>query len=282
MRYKTTTLHIPVRGRRMKLLVLRPADAAPDRPRVGALWLHGGGYITGMPEMAHFTRARDLAARYGAVVVSPAYRLAGQAPYPAALADCHAALRFLYDHAGGFGVRADWLMVGGESAGGGLAAALCMYEKDRGGIPLAFQMPLYPMIDDRDTPTSRDNHAPVWNTRRNHAAWARYLRGLAGRPAPCYAAPARRRDYTGLPPAYTFVSTAEPFFAETVRYIADLKAAGVPAELDVYTGLFHAFDMLLPFLPVSRLAARRFGEAFARAQAALRQPEDGGFDSLVK
>ena len=267
MHYKTTTLHIPVRGRRMKLLVLRPAGAAPDGLRTGVLWLHGGGYVTGMPEMVHFTRARDLVARYGAVVVSPAYRLAGQAPYPAALTDCHAALRFMRDHAVGLGIRGDRLMVGGESAGGGLAAALCLYEKDIGGINIAFQMPLYPMLDDRDTETSRDNHAPVWNTRRNHSAWACYLRGLAGCPVPCYAAPARRRDYTGLPPAYTFVSTAEPFYAETVRYIAHLKAAGVPAEMDVYPGLFHAFDMLLPFLPVSRLAARRFGEQFARAQA---------------
>lgn len=269
MRYKTTTLHIPVRGRKMKLLVLRPADDAPNRLRIGVLWLHGGGYITGMPEMVHFTRARDLAAGHDAVVLSPAYRLAGQAPYPAALEDCHAALRFMYDHARGLGIRGDRLMVGGESAGGGLAAALCMYEKDVGGIPIAFQMPLYPMIDDRDTETSRDNHAPVWNTRRNHAAWARYLRGLGRQAVPCYAAPARRRDYTGLPPAYTFVSTAEPFYAETVRYIDDLKAAGVQAELDVYPGLFHAFDMLLPFLPVSRLAARRFGEQFVCAGTAL-------------
>lgn len=269
MHYKTITLHIPVQGRRMKLLVLRPADAAADRPRIGVLWLHGGGYVMGMPEMVHFTRARDLVARYGAVVVSPAYRLAGRAPYPAALTDCHAALRFMRDHARGLGIRADRLMVGGESAGGGLAAALCLYEKDIGGVHIAFQMPLYPMIDDRDTETSRDNHAPVWNTRRNHAAWAKYLRGLHGQTVPCYAAPARRRDYAGLPPAYTFVSTAEPFYAETVRYIDNLKAAGVQAELDVYPGLFHAFDMLLPFLPVSRRAARRFGEQFVRAETAL-------------
>lgn len=113
MRYKTTTLHIPVRGRKMKLLVLRPADDAPNRLRIGVLWLHGGGYITGMPEMVHFTRARDLAAGHDAVVLSPAYRLAGQAPYPAALEDCHAALRFMYDHARGLasGVTGSWSAV---------------------------------------------------------------------------------------------------------------------------------------------------------------------------
>ena len=140
-----------------------------------------------------------------------------------------------------------------------------MYEKDIGGIRIAYQMPLYPMIDDRDTETSRNNHAPVWNTRRNHYGWCRYLRGITGRSVPCYAAPARRRDYTGLPPAYTFISTAEPFYAETVTYIRNLKKAGVKADIDIYPGMFHAFDMLLPFLKVSRTAAYHFDRHFEYA-----------------
>lgn len=226
MRCKTITLHIPVQGRRMKLLVLRPADTAPGRLRTGVLWLHGGGYITGMPEMVHFTRARDLAARYGAVVVSPAYRLAGRAPYPAALTDCHAALRFMYSHARGLGIRADRLMVGGESAGGGLAAALCMYEKDTGGIPIAFQMPLYPMLDDRDTATSRDNHAPVWNTRRNHYAWGRYLRGLAGGPCP---AMQLRRGAGTTPACLRPTPSSAPPSRSTPRPSAISTACGRPA-----------------------------------------------------
>ena len=199
MHYKTITLHIPVRGRKMKLLVLRPVDDAPNRLRIGVLWLHGGGYITGMPEMVHFTRARDLAACHDAVVLSPAYRLAGQAPYPAALEDCHAALRFMYDHARGLGIRGNRLMVGGESAGGGLASALCMYEKDVGGIPIAFQMPLYPMIDDRDTVTSRDNHAPVRsckNTRRRMALSRKRLPGSNAAPCarPAISPPGKRHS----------------------------------------------------------------------------------------
>ena len=156
-------------------------------------------------------------------------------------------------------------MVGGESAGGGLTAALCMYEKDIGGIHIAFQMPLYPMLDNEDTESSRNNHAPVWNTRRNHYGWARYLRGTREEPVPAYAAPARCTDYTGLPPAYSFVSTAEPFYAETLTYIENLKQAGVAASVDVYPGLFHAFDMLLPFLKVSRRAAAAFEAHFERA-----------------
>ena len=264
MKYKTEKIKISTGGTSLKLLILIPRGQRGNRP--GVLWIHGGGYVTGMAEMVYMSRARALAAKYGAVVVSPAYRLAGKAPYPAALEDCHAALIYLRDHAAELGVCRDQIMVGGESAGGGLAAALCMYEKDIGGVRIAYQMPLYPMIDNEDTETSRDNHAPVWNTRRNHYGWGKYLAGWTGE-VPCYAAAARREDYTGLPPAYTFVSTAEPFYAETVAYIENLKRAGVPAELDIYPGLYHAFDMLTPFRRASKLAAKRFEERFLYAVA---------------
>ena len=264
MNYTTRRTVIASPGGPMKLLVLQPKGPAPAPGRTGVLWIHGGGYITGMPEMVYMSRAVDLVRHCGAVVVSPDYRLSGKAPYPAALMDCHSALVYLKDHAAALGVRDDQLMVGGESAGGGLAAALCLYERDRGGVRIAFQMPIYPMLDNEDTETSRDNHAPVWNTRRNHYAWARYLRGVEGR-VPAYAAPARAEDCAGLPPAYTFVSTAEPFYAETLAYVRRLREAGVEATVDVYEGLFHAFDMLAPFLPVSRRAAAAFERRFESA-----------------
>lgn len=211
------------------------------------------------------SRAKNLVQKFGAVVVSPEYRLAGQAPYPAALEDCHATLVYLKEHAAEFGVRSDQIMVGGESTGGRLAAALCMYEKDTDGVSVAFQMPLYPMIDCEDTETSKDNPAPVWNTKRNHYGWKKYLAGLSGE-IPCYASAARRKDYSGLPTAYTFVSTAEPFNAETVTYIENLRAAGVPAEIDIYPGPYHAFDMLTPWRKVSKIAAECFDEQFLYAQ----------------
>lgn len=260
MRYNTRKATIPSDGGPLKLLILSPKGTTAQK-RPGVLWIHGGGYVVGMPGMVHMSRARNLVIKYGAIVVSPEYRLAGQAPYPAALEDCHRALMYLKEHADELGVRSDQIMVGGESAGGGLAAALCMYEKDIGGVNIAFQMPLYPMIDDRDTETSRDNHAPVWNTRRNHSAWSKYLRGVDG-DVPAYAAPARREDYSGLPPAYTFVSTAEPFYAETMAFIDNLRRAGVEAGVDVYPGLFHAFDMMLPCLKVSKQAGAEFDRRF--------------------
>ena len=98
----------------------------------GVLWIHGGGYILGMKEMVHMSRAVDLVKKFGAVVVSPGYRLAFAAPYPAALDDCYAALVYMKAHAAELGVRADQIMVGGESAGGGLCAALCIKARDTG------------------------------------------------------------------------------------------------------------------------------------------------------
>ena len=264
MRYQTIRLSIPMKGHTLPALLLMP-EKRPSAPVPGVLWLHGGGYMTGMAEMAHFTRARDLAGRCGAVVLAPGYRLSLRHPYPAALEDAWRALKFLVRNAGPLGVDPARIMVGGESAGGGLTAALCMLARDRGEVRVAFQMPIYPMLDDRDTPSSRDNHAPVWNTRRNHLAWRLYLRGLRGKTPPAYAAPARAADYSGLPPAYTFVGTIEPFYCETRTYIANLRKAGVPACIDVYPGCWHAFDMLAPFRKVSRRAAARFERAYRYA-----------------
>lgn len=257
--------YIPTGGGTMKVLVLRPvASKKPPENTPAILWIHGGGYVTGMARMIHFSRAIGLVKKYGAVVITPEYHLAGKAPYPAALEDCYAALKYLKEHAGELGCCPDRIMVGGESAGGGLAAAVCMYARDKGEVNIAFQMPLYPMLDDRDTDSSRDNHAFPWNTKYNHAAWKRYLSALTDEPSP-YAAPARQSDYTNLPPAYTFVGHGEPFYCETLTYIENLQKAGVQAAVDVYPTGFHAFDMLLPFLKMSRRAIREFEKQYLYA-----------------
>ena len=262
--YTVQKLKIPSTGRRIKILVFRPTGAkkAPAQTP-GILWIHGGGYATGMAEMAYFTRPLALVKKYGAVVVCVSYRLSLEAPYPAALEDCHAALCWMKDHAADLGIDDSRLMVGGESAGGGLTAALCMYARDKGSVSIACQMPLYPMLDDRDTDSSRDNHAPVWNTKRNHAAWKLYLKDLSEVPA--YAAPARQTDYSNLPPAYTFVGDIEPFYCETLAYIDNLKAAGVEASVDVYENWFHAYDMFFPFKAASKKAIERFEEWYKYA-----------------
>lgn len=252
-------------GHDLKLLILQPKGSRqpPDRTP-GILWIHGGGYAVGMAGMVFMSRAKRLVTEYGAVVVSPEYRLAGKAPYPAALEDCYAALFYLKEHAQELGCADDRIMVGGESAGGGLTAALCMLARDRGEVNIAFQMPLYPMLDHRDTDSSRDNHGISWNTRRNHAAWKLYLREVEGE-IPPYASPARQTDYSGLPPAYTFIGDREPFTCETMTYIENLRRAGVPASVDEYPTGFHAFDMLLPFRRISRQAIEAFEKQYVYA-----------------
>lgn len=256
--YTVTKVYIPSGNYRMKLLILRPTvNKQPKEKSPGILWIHGGGYAVGMAGMVFMSRAKRLVTEYGAVVISPEYRLAGKAPYPAALEDCYAALLYLKEHAAELGCTEDQIMIGGESAGGGLTAALCMLARDRGEVNIAFQMPLYPMIDHRDTDSSRDNHGIPWNTKRNHAAWKLYLRDVDGE-IPAYASPARQTNYRSLPPAYTFVGDREPFYCETLAYIENLKKAGVPAYVDVYPTGFHAFDMLLPFRKISRQAIAEF------------------------
>ena len=267
-------IKIQTAPKKLKLLVVKPEKMDGKRP--GVLWIHGGGYVTGMPEMVYMSRAVDLVTSGGAVVVSPAYTLSLRKPYPVALLECHEALLYMRDHAEELGIRTDQIMVGGESAGGGLAAALCMYAKDHHTVDIAFQMPLYPMLDCYDTESSRDNHGKVWNTRRNHLAWRLYLRGLKDKgEIPAYASPSRREDYSGLPSCYTFVGDIEPFRDETIAYIEHLRAAGVPAEVDVYPGFYHAYDMMRPKREDAKLAAERFIRQFKLACERYRAEQRG-------
>lgn len=248
---------------RVPLLILCPEKAGQGVP--GVLWIHGGGYFLGMKEMVFRSRAADLVRECGAVVVSPGYRLALFSPYPAAFDDCYSALLWLRDHAWELGICSDQIMVGGESAGGGLAAAVCMKARDLGEVKVAFQMPLYPMLDNFDTETSAHNRGRVWNTRKNHLGWRLYLRGNAKKDVSPYASPARQEDYSGLPPCYTFVGTGEPFRAETETYVRRLNEAGVPASCDLYDTDIHAFDMLRPKLDISREASAAFLARFREA-----------------
>ena len=250
-------------GHRVPLLILSPENGAKDAP--GVLWIHGGGTVTGMKEMAYMSRAVDLVRDFGAVAVSPGYRLAWLHPFPAALDDCYTALLWMAENCGSLGIRPDRLIVGGESAGGGLAAAVCMRARDEKSVEIACQLPLYPMLDNFDTESSKNNHGKVWNTRRNHFGWRMYLRKNAKKNVTPYASPARQTDYSGLPPCYTFVGDGEPFYAETLTYVENLKKAGVEARCDVYHTDIHAFDMLYPELDVSKRAVEAFREYFAAA-----------------
>lgn len=251
--------------RTIKALVLyKKGESVSKAP--GVLWIHGGGYISGMKEMVHMGRAVDLVKNYGAVVISPGYRLAFQASYPAAINDCYETLLYVKNHAKELGIRDDQIMIGGESAGGGLCAALAMMARDKGEVNIAYQMPLYPMIDNFDTESSKDNHGRVWNTWKNHLGWRMYLRKDAKKEVSPYAAAARQTDYSNLPPAYTFVGDGEPFYCETLTYIENLKKSGIEASVDVYHTDMHAFDMMDQKLDISIQAVNVFYEKFAYAK----------------
>lgn len=261
--YYVEKTYIRTKNGKMKMLIFHPKRHNKKVP--GVLWIHGGGYMTGMSEMAYFSRAIDVA-KSGAVVVAPSYTLSWKKPYPAAIEDCYAALLYLKKHTEDLGVRSDQIFVGGESAGGGLTAAVCMYARDKGKVNIAFQMPLYPMLDCEDTESSKDNHGIIWNTFRNHAAWKVYLRELYGKKGVSpYASPSRQTDYSNLPPAYTFVCDGEPFYSETLSYIENLKKEGITAFVDVYPGKVHAFDMMTPWRKMSKEAARTFRQHFMYA-----------------
>ena len=157
--------------------------------------------------------------------------------------------------ASALGVREDQLMVGGESAGGGLAAALTLYERDHNGVRIAFQMPLYPMLDDRMTNESAmENNTPVWDSETNRIAWDLYLGDFARGDFPIYPAPARAVNFSNLPPAVTFVGDLEVFRDETVEYVENLRKSRVPVDFQQYAGCYHAFDRMNPYADVSRKA----------------------------
>lgn len=230
------------------------------------LWIHGGGYVLG-----HADSDDALCERFvldtNCVVVSVDYRLAPEHPYPAAIDDCYAALKWLAS-ASELNIDLTRIAVAGASAGGGLTAALSLMARDKGGPAIAFQMPLYPMIDDRNvTPSSHEitTIRSVWNRANNIAAWGMYLGEHALGNISSYAAPSRAESFAGLPPTYTCVGQLDPFRDETIEYVARLAQAGVEVEFQMYPGCFHAFELAVPQAEVSRRASNGYVEALNRA-----------------
>jgi len=239
--------------------IYRPRSAAGQVPAL--LWIHGGGMVSGtalIDERANIDFARTL----GIVVVSVEYRLAPAAQAPSQLEDCYTALSWIAAHAGELGIDPDRIAVGGASAGGGLAAGLVLMAHDRAEPAVAFQLLVYPMLDDRTV--TRTDHTlkgvRVWTRASNRYGWTSYLgREPGGADVSPYAAPARRTDFSGLPPAWIGVGTLDLFHDEDVLYARQLQTADVDCTLETVDGAFHGFDAVMPRRPVSR--------AFWRAQA---------------
>jgi acetyl esterase/lipase len=249
-------------GHELVARVYRPADA---RGALGCIYaIHGGGYVLGSYEMldAQFDR---WCARFGCAGVSIEYRLAPEHPYPTPLEDCYTGLVWTHDHHAELGIDPGRIGIQGTSAGGGLAAALALLARDRGGPRIMFQLLECPMLDDRQqTPSSRIEGLAVWSREANEFGWRSYLGKLvdAGE-IPAYAAPARAEDLTGLPPALVAVGGADGFRDEDVLYALRLMQAGVPTELHVYPGAPHG-AALVPSAPAALQWARDVEEWLGR------------------
>jgi acetyl esterase/lipase len=248
-------------GEPIRVCVYRPLQPT-GKPEAGLLWLHGGGYCTGVPE-SEFMVFENMIRKTNCVVVAPDYTLSIEKPFPAALDDSYRTLLWMNENAAMLGINPDWLMVGGVSAGGGLCASLSLLARDRQEVDLKFQMPLYPMLDYRPTPSSTDNNAPVWDSQCNIKGWDLYLGNKY--PISKYACPALEYDYSGLPETLTYVGTIEPFYNETVNYVNNLKKAGVRVHFREFAGCYHAFDVYGLNAKVARAARRYRDEGFERA-----------------
>ncbi len=226
----------------LRLAVYKPEGCTKDLPVV--LWIHGGGYAFGVPEHDECFINRFVL-NCNCIVVSPDYTLSTEAPYPAALHDCYDALKWVKNNAAELMIKDDQIFVGSESAGGGLTAALCIYARDLGEVSIAFQMPLYPMLDDRTaTDDPKVAKEVVWNGKSNQNAWELYLGELFKKDnITPYASPARLRDFVGLPPAFTYVGTVDLFHNETVDYINNLKRANIAANYHIFEGCYHGFEI---------------------------------------
>ena len=236
------TDHVVSEDPRVVVRVHRPKAVWGPLPCVYSI--HGGGYVLGTYAMddARFDR---LCPTFPCVGVSVEYRLAPETAYPGPLDDCYAGLRWTFEHAAELGITPDRVGIAGVSAGGGLAAALALLARDRGEVPVAFQLLECPMIDDRQTTSSsRLDGLPIWSRESNEFGWRSYLGDLYGRAdLPPYAAPARADDLSRLPPALVIVGGADGFRDEDIQYALRLNQAGVPTELHVLPGAPHGVQM---------------------------------------
>jgi len=236
-------------GGGVRLRVYTPAQATG----AALLWVHGGGLVLGAAAMDD-VHCGETARQLGTTIVSVDYRLAPRHPFPAAHDDVYRGWHWLQQNADDLGVDRARIAVGGQSAGGGLAAGLVQRLHDEGAT-VAAQWLQCPMLDDRtaaDRSRDAERHL-VWSNRANLVGWRSYLGAEPGAAAtPAYAVPARREDLTGLPPTWIYTSDIELFHDEDVAYAERLRAAGVDVTLDVISGAPHAVEAWAPDSQIAR------------------------------
>jgi len=248
---------IPVR-------IYTPVGTAPFPVLV---YFHGGGWVIGNLD-THDGICRSLANRVGCLVVSVDYRLAPEHRFPAAPEDCYAATRWLAEHAGSLGGDKGRIAVGGDSAGGNLAAVVALMARDRGGPKLAFQLLVYPATDtDFETRSYRENSEGYFLTRADMVwFWNHYAPRDEDRRNP-YAAPLRAASLRGLPPALVITAEFDPLCDDGNAYAARLREDGVPVRLSQQDGLIHGFFQMGAVIDRGRAsvdeASRALKDAFA-------------------
>jgi acetyl esterase/lipase len=242
--------------------------AAGDRKRPAILHIHSGGFVAGTAAEA-IPSLQQVALDHDCVIVTVEYRLAPETRFPGSLEDNYAALKWLHTSAGSLGVDTSRIAVMGLSAGAGHAAMLTIAARDRGEVPIAFQLLSYPMLDDR---TGSSRHVPpyigayIWVPASNRFGWSSLLGVPAGsRIVPAGAVPARAENLAGLPPAFIGVGSIDLFVDEDVDYARRLIDSGVPTELCVVPGAYHGFDLFAPEAPVSKTFRATWNAALARA-----------------
>jgi acetyl esterase/lipase len=260
---ETTTATVPGREPVRVLTFERPER---PHPSAALLWMHGGGTVIGRPEQSSAICSR-WADELDLLVVAVDYRLAPDHPYPSGLEDCFTALQWLSDSSADLGVDPDRIIVGGDSAGGLLAAALSMLDRDRGLNAVSFQLLEYPMLDDRTIQRTKiaPEHSFVWSPKASRFGWTSYLRTVPPGAVPPQAAPARATEMAGLPPAWIGVGDIDLLHDEAVDYATRLAAAGVPCELHIEPGMYHGADSIRPNAPTARSFTDTMTRALARA-----------------
>jgi acetyl esterase/lipase len=245
-------IHIPGQDGQTKVRLRTYKSKSIAAPTPVLIWMHGGGYVMGKPEMDDRS-CLDYVRELGISVLSVDYRCAPKHPFPAGLNDCHSALKWVASQSQQLGIDAKRIAIGGASAGGGLAAALTQLAHDRQEIKPVFQLLVYPMLDDRTTLQTEidDSNNITWSHKNNRFGWESYLgKGCGAEDVPAYSVPARRADLSGLPPAWIGVGALDIFHDEDVAYAQRLMSCGVECDIDVIPGAFHGFDVFDPQVPI--------------------------------
>ncbi|MER2107088.1 MAG: alpha/beta hydrolase [Solibacillus sp.] len=250
-------------GDALRVRIYKQKGATNTLPAL--LWIHGGGYVMGVPE-GDDGLCQRFAKEANCIVVSVDYRLAPEHPYPAPLEDCYSALKWVADNSETLNIDPNRIGIAGASAGGGLTAALALLAKDRQGPSLIFQMPLYPMINDLNDNFSNKEITGnyIWNHSLNERGWSMYLGNLKDRGnIPYHAAPARAtiEELQGLPYTYTCVGQLDPFRDETLQYVTKLAQAGVDVDFHLYAGAYHGFESLNPHADMANKAIQEYIDA---------------------